>query len=256
MFFSRKLKKFKNINHCFFSRKGGYSKGIYQSLNCGQGSNDNKGNITKNLALVSKKMKVEKKKLALMYQTHSNKVIIINKKNRYSVKFKSDAIITNIKGLALGVVTADCVPIILFDVKNNIIGCVHAGWKGAFSGVIENTIKKFKKLGSKNKIYAAIGPCIGNKSYEIDLDFYKKFIAKTKNNRIYFVNKNDKKKLFNLRGYINDKLIKLNVKVDHIRKDTFNEKGSFFSYRRSQKLGQSDYGRCISVIALTKFSQN
>lgn len=256
MFFSKKLKKFKNINHCFFSRKGGYSKGIYQSLNCGQGSKDNKKNIIKNLAFVSKHMKVRKKKLALMYQTHSNKVIVINDKNKNSLKFKSDAIITSIRGLGLGVVTADCVPIILFDIKNNIIGCIHAGWKGASSGIIENTIKKFKKLGSKNKIYATIGPCIGSKSYEVKLDFYKKFIAKSKKNNIYFANKNDNKKLFNLRRYVNDKLIKLNVKVDHIKKDTFKEKSSFFSYRRSQKLDQSDYGRCISVIALTKFSQN
>ena len=171
MYFSKKLKKFKNINHCFFSRKGGFSKGIYKSLNCGQGSKDNKKNINKNLNFVSKKIKINKKKLALMYQTHSNKVIIINNKNKNLIKFKSDALITKIKGIALGVVTADCVPIILFDSQNQIIGCIHAGWKGAFIGIIENTIKKFKKLNSKNKIYAAIGPCIGNKSYEVDLAF-------------------------------------------------------------------------------------
>ena len=255
MFFSKKLRKFKNINHCFFSRKGGFSKGVYMSLNCGQGSKDNKKNIKKNLALVLKKIKVEKKKLALMYQTHSNKVIIINKKNKDLIKFKSDAIITKIKGLALGVVTADCVPIILFDLQNKIIGCVHAGWKGALSGIIENTIKKFKKLNSNNKVFATIGPCIGSKSYEVDLDFYNKFMAKSKKNNIYFVNKK-KKKLFNLRKYVSDKLIKLNVKVDHIRKDTFKEKSGFFSYRRSQILGQNDYGRCISVIVLTKFGQD
>ena len=256
MFFSKKLKKFKNINHCFFSRKGGYSDGIYRSLNCGQGSKDNKKNIKKNLALVSKKIKVGKKKLALMYQTHSNKVIVINNKNKNSFKFKSDAIITKIKGLALGVVTADCVPIILFDEKNEIIGCIHAGWKGASSGIIENTIQKFKKLGSKNKIHAAIGPCIGSKSYEVDINFYKKFISKSRKNIIYFKSKKENKKFFNLRKYVNDKFIKLNVIVDHIHKDTFREKSKFFSYRRSQKLAQKDYGRCISVIAMTKFSQN
>ena len=256
MFLSKKFKKFKNINHCFFSRKGGYSRGIYQSLNCGQGSKDNKKNIKKNLALVSKKMNVGKKKLALMYQTHSNKVIVINEKNKNSVKFKSDAIITNIKGLALGVVTADCVPIILFDEKNEIIGCIHAGWRGASSGIIENTIQKFRKLGSKNKIHAAIGPCIGSKSYEVDLNFYKKFVAKSKKNSVYFKRKKENKKFFNLRKYVNDKLVKLNVRVDHIHKDTFGEKSKFFSYRRSKMSNQRDYGRCISVIAMTKFSQN
>ena len=182
MFFSKKLKKFKNLNHCFFSRKSGFSKGFYKSLNCGQGSKDSKKNIDRNLNLVAKKMKVKKRKLALMYQTHSNKVIIINSRNKSFVKFKSDAMITKVKGLALGVVTADCVPIVLFDSQNHIIGCIHAGWKGALKGIIENTIKKFKKLNSKNKIYAAIGPCIGNKSYEVDLSFYKKFLLKSKKN--------------------------------------------------------------------------
>jgi len=256
MFYSKKLKKFKNINHCFFSKKGGFSKGIYKSLNCGQGSKDNKKNIYKNLSLVSKKIKITQKKLKLMNQTHSNKVIIINNKNKNSSKFNSDAIITKINGIALGVVTADCVPIILFDSQNQIVGVMHAGWKGAYSGIIENTIKKFKKLNSKNNIYAAIGPCIGSKSYEVKSDFYKKLMSRSKKNNIYFIKKKNNQKLFNLRKYVNDKLVKLNVKVDNVNKDTFREKSNFFSYRRSQKLGQSDYGRCISVITMTKFSQN
>ena len=256
MFFSKKLAKFRSIDHCFFSKRGGVSTGIYKSLNCGQGSKDSKKKIKKNLSIVLNKMKVDVKKLILMYQTHSNKVIIIDNKNKNLMKFKSDAIVTKIRGLALGVVTADCVPIILYDLKNHIIGCVHAGWKGASSGIIENTIKKFKKLNSNNKIYASVGPCIGSKSYEVDLNFYKKFISKSKKNNIYFINKNKTKKLFNLRKYVNDKLIKLSVKVDNINKDTFKENSNFFSYRRSQKLGQNDYGRCISLVVLTKFSQN
>ena len=127
MFYSKKFKKFKNINHCFFSKKGGFSKGVYRSLNCGKGSNDDKKIVLKNLALVSKKMKINQKNLILMHQTHSNKVIIVNKKNKEIKKFKSDAIITKLKGFALGVVTADCVPIILYDSKNDIIACIHAG---------------------------------------------------------------------------------------------------------------------------------
>ena len=250
MFYSKKLKKFKNINHCFFSRKGGFSKGIYQGLNCGKGSKDNKKNVSKNLALVSKKIKINQKKLSLMHQTHSNRVIIINKKNKNSKKFNSDAIVTKMKGFALGVVTADCVPIILYDIKNQIIGCVHAGWKGASSGIIENTIKKFKKLNTNNIIFASVGPCIGKKSYEVDLDFYKKFISISKKNTLYFLKKNKKKRVFNLRKYVNDKLVKLNIKVDHVNHDTFKEKSRFFSYRRSKKLQEKDYGRCISVISL------
>ena len=251
MFYSKKFKKFKKINHCFFSKKGGFSKGIYRSLNCGMGSNDSKKAVNKNLSLVSKKMKVDLKKLSLMQQTHSNKVIIINKKNNLK-KFNSDALVTKMKGVALGVVTADCVLIILYDIKNQIIGCIHAGWKGAFNGIVENTVKKFKKLNSNNKIFASIGPCIGQKSYEVDLVFYKKFILESKKNKIYFLKKNKDKRLFNLRKYVGDKLAKLNVKVNHVNHDTFKEKNRFFSYRRSQKLHEKDYGRCISIISLIK----
>ncbi len=256
MFYSKKFKKFKNINHCFFSRKGGFSKGIYESLNCGIGSEDKKKNVHKNLTLVSKKMKIYPNKLFLMHQTHSNKVITITKRNKNLKKFNSDALITKLKGVALGVVTADCVPIILYDIENQTIACIHAGWKGASSGIIENTLKKLKKLNSKNKVFASIGPCIGVNSYEVDLKFYKRFITKSKNNKIYFLKKNKCKKFFNLRKYVNDKLIKLNVIVDHVNHDTFKEKSSFFSYRRSQKMDDNDYGRCISVISLTNFSQS
>jgi len=144
MFYSKKLKKIKQIKHCFFSRKNGFSKGIYKGLNCGKGSNDKKRNVKKNLGYVAKIMDVGRDKLILMHQTHSNKVVEI-KKNNYKKKIIADAMITKMKGFALGVVTADCVPIILYDAKNEIIGCIHAGWKGAFSGVIQNTISKIKK---------------------------------------------------------------------------------------------------------------
>ena len=250
MFYSSKFKKFKNVTHCFFSKKGGFSTGIYQSLNCGRGSSDKKKIVLKNLKVVSNRIGINLKKLILMNQSHSNKVIIINKNNINIKKFKSDALVTKMKGFALGVVTADCVPIILYDAKNGIIGCVHAGWKGAYSGIIENTIKTFKTLNSNNRILASVGPCIGKKSYEVDFDFYKKFLLLSKKNNQYFVSKNKKKKLFNLRKYVSDKLLNLNVKIDQVNHDTFKEKNNFFSYRRSQKLHEKDYGRCISVISL------
>jgi len=250
MLYSKKFKKFKNINHCFFTKKGGFSKGIYKSLNCGKGSMDEKKNIDKNLTLVSKKIKVKKNKLLLMHQTHSNKVIIIDNKSKRLKKINSDSIITKLKGVALGVVTADCVPIILYDIKNEIIGCVHAGWKGSLNGIIEKTINKIKKISSHNNIHACVGPCIGKKSYEVSLDFSRKFIAMSRKNKIYFTQKNKVKILFDLRKYVTDKLAKLNVKIDHINRDTFRDKNNFFSYRRSQKLCEKDYGRCISVITL------
>ncbi len=249
MFYSKKLKKIKKIKHCFFSRKNGFSKGIYQGLNCGKGSKDNKNNINKNLNYVAKKMNVVRTKLILMHQTHSNKVVEI-KKDNYRRKINADAMITKMNGVAIGVLTADCVPIIVYDLRNKIIGCIHAGWKGAFLGVIENTIKKFKKLNSNNKIFASVGPCIGKKSYEVDILFYENFVSKSRSNKIYFKYKSKTKKLFNLRKYVTDKLLKLNVKVDQVNKDTFAEKSNFFSYRRSRKLMQKDYGRCISTVCL------
>jgi len=213
MFYSKKLKKFKGIKHCFFSRKGGFSKGLYRGLNCGRGSKDNKINILKNLAYVSQKFFVNKDKLILMNQSHSNKVIEI-KKNNYKKKINSDAMITKVRGLAIGVVSADCVPVIIYDLKNEIVGCIHAGWKGAFLGIIKNTINKIKKLNSNNKIFASIGPCIGGKSYEVDITFYKRFLKQSKKNKKYFSYKNKTKKLFNLRKFVADKLTELKVKVD------------------------------------------
>lgn len=249
MFYSKKLKKFREIKHCFFTRKGGFSKGFYKSLNCGRGSMDFKNNINRNLRYVSKKMDVKPHNLILMYQTHSNKVLEITKKN-LKKKIVSDAMITKINKIALGVVTADCVPILIYDSKRRIVGCIHAGWKGAFSGIIKNTITKIRKLEPNNDIYASVGPCIGEKSYEVDLKFFKKFVNKSHKNKKYFSNKNKNKKLFNLRKFVADKLLELKVKIDHVNRDTFKETNNFFSFRRTTILKQKDYGRCISVIKL------
>ena len=250
MFYSKKLKKIKKVRHCFFSRKKGFSKGVYESLNCGRGSKDSKKNIYKNLNFVAKSMGVNRAKLILMHQTHSNKVIEI-KKHNYRKKINADAMITKMNGVVLSVLTADCVPIIVYDLRNKIIGCIHAGWKGAFLGIIDNTIKKLKKLNSNNEIFASVGPCIGEKSYEVDILFYEKFVSKSRSNKIYFKYKSETKKLFNLRKFVTDKLLKLNVKVDQVNRDTFTEKSNFFSYRRSRKLKHKDYGRCISTVRLT-----
>ena len=249
MFYSKKIKKFKAVKHCFFSKKNGFSKGIYKSLNCGKGSKDNKKNIKRNLKFVSEKMKIKPTNLILMHQTHSSKVVEI-RKNNYKKKILADAMITQMRGISLGVLTADCVPVILYDVENKIIGCIHAGWKGAFKNIIENTILKIRKISLRNKIYACIGPCIGRKSYEVGDKFYKQFIFKSKKNKIYFTRKNSTTKLFNLRRFVTDKLKKFKVIVDQVNHDTFAEKNNFFSYRRSCKLKQKDYGRCISTISM------
>tara|TARA_B100001057_G_scaffold446077_1_gene484285 strand:- start:1784 stop:2536 length:753 start_codon:yes stop_codon:yes gene_type:complete len=249
MFYSKKLKKIKALKHCFFSRKNGFSKGLYRSLNCGRGSLDDNKNLQKNLNFVAKKMGVKKNKLILMHQTHSNKVVEISKKNLNKI-IKADAIITKMRGVALGVVTADCAPIILCDINNQIVGCIHAGWRGAYSDIIKNTIIKIKKINPNALIYACIGPCINKKNYEVDLTFYKKFIKKSKSFRKYFSKKNNQKKNFNLREYVADKLKEFKIKIDHIDKDTYSEESNFFSYRRARKLEEKDYGRCISAISM------
>ena len=150
MYQSKNLKKFRNIKHFFFSKKNGYSKGIYKSLNCGKGSKDSKNNIKKNLNFIAKKMSVRSDNLILMHQTHSNKVIEI-KKNNYKKKIFADAMITKAKGFSISVLTADCVPIILYDAKNKVIGCIHAGWRGAFNEIIKNTIFKINTIINSRK---------------------------------------------------------------------------------------------------------
>tara|TARA_B100001996_G_scaffold9542_1_gene8037 strand:+ start:7572 stop:8336 length:765 start_codon:yes stop_codon:yes gene_type:complete len=251
MFYSKKLNQFNNIRHCFFSKKNGFSKGIYESLNCGLGSNDKKENIIKNLNFVSKNMNIKLENLILMQQSHSNKVTVVNEKNKNNKRINADALITKLKGVALGVLTADCVPIILYDEMNQIIGCVHAGWRGAISGIIENTLNKFKEIGSNNKISVSVGPCIGSKNYEVDLEFYKNFLKESEENHVFFSKKNNKKFHFSIRSYVNNKIKNCGItNIDNINADTFKDSDNFYSYRRSQKLGEDDYGRCISTISL------
>ena len=181
MFFSSKLKKFKNIKHGFFSRNDGVSKGLYQSLNCGLGSKDKNENVIKNLEIVSKKIGCERNYLITLNQTHSNKVIYFENKSDVKNRVNADAIVCSVKNIGIGILTADCAPLIFYDVKNKIIGCVHSGWKGALNGIIGNTIKKFNELGSNaNNMIAVVGPCIAKQSYEVEEDFLEKFIFKEK----------------------------------------------------------------------------
>ncbi len=249
MFYSKKLKKIGDIEHCFFSRKNGTSKGIYQSLNCGIGSRDESSRVKNNLELVAKKLKISKDELVLMNQTHSNQVEFIENKNNLK-RVKSDAILTKNKSIALGVLTADCAPILIYEIEKEIIGSIHAGWKGALNGIIENTIKKIQDLGgSSKKLLACVGPCIAQNSYEVKEDFYLMFTKETKKNESFF-SKNQKKTFnFDLRGFVNKKLKNCGVlEIDNINLDSYASKNEYFSHRRAKKLGENDYGRCISVI--------
>ena len=251
MFKSKKLSKLKGISHGFFNRKGGKSKGIYQSLNCGPGSNDRKIDVKKNLRIVKNKFSKKSKDIFLLHQIHSNKFIYINKSYKTKKKIKADAVITNQKKLPLGILTADCVPILIYDDKSKIIAAIHAGWKGAYKGIVEKVIRFMEKKGCDRKnIHAAIGPCISHKNYNVKEDFLRKFIKKNKKNTVFFKKRNDMI-YFNLSKYVKSQL-KINKisKIDHINIDTFDNKNNFFSARRSLRLKHDDYGRNISIIMI------
>ena len=253
MFFSSKLNKFENLRHCFFSRKNGVSKGFYESLNCGLGSGDKKENVLKNLEFVSEKISCKKKFLITLNQTHSNKVIHIKNKTDVKNKLNADAIVCEIKNIGISILTADCVPILFYDKKKKIIGCAHAGWKGALKGIIKNTVKKFNELNSNNAdLIAVVGPCINKKNYEVKKNFFNEFMDVDKNNEKFFAQVDGKKYFFDLRGFVNKEILNLNISnIENIEMDTFSNKKYFYSYRRSTLNNEEDYGRCISVILMT-----
>ena len=253
MFFSKKLQKFQNIKHCFFSRKNGFSKGIYESLNCGIGSNDNKENVFKNLQLVSNKINCNKDSLITLNQKHTNQVIHFKNETSVENKLTADAIVSEVKNVGIGILTADCAPILFYDPKKKIIGCAHSGWKGALNGIIKNTIKKFNELNSNNNdLIAVVGPCIDKKNYKVKEDFFNKFISQENNNKIFFEKISNEEFLFDLRAFINKEMLKSGIKnVENLELDTFSQKEFFYSYRRSQLNKEKDYGRCISVILMT-----
>jgi len=170
MFKSKLLNKFDEIEHGFFNSKGGFSKGIYESLNCGIGSKDLKKNVVRNLEKVAKQINTTKQNIILLNQVHSNKVI--NVRDIFKIRRIGDGLITNRKKLALGILTADCAPILIFDPKKKIIAALHAGWKGAFKDIIGKTINKLNQKGSKSKdLIAVVCPCIYIKNYEEKKDF-------------------------------------------------------------------------------------
>ncbi len=249
---SKKLSRFKDIRHAFFNRLNGVSSGIYKSLNCGAGSSDNNKNILKNLEIVGKKIKSNLNKIVLLNQTHSDKFYYIDKKSKLNNKrFDGDALITNKSNTPIGVLTADCAPILLFDKKNKVVAVIHAGWKGAYKEIVKKVIKFMTKKGSSTgNIIAVIGPCISLKSYEVKQGFITKFIKKDKKTKFFF-KKIKGKNYFNLNEYIAYQLKSLGIKkIEVINKDTFNIKNNFFSARRSKNCNEDDYGRNISVIMI------
>jgi len=249
---SKKLSKFQQINHGFFDKKGGKSTGIYKSLNCGVGSYDSKKNVLNNLKIVCKKINCSSKNLILLNQIHSSKFYFINKNYKFKKKkLNGDALITNIKKIALGVLVADCVPVLIYDKNLKIISAIHAGWKSVYKEIIKKVVKFLIKKGSNTKnLVAVIGPSISEKNYEVQKDFKDKFLKKDKQSKFFFkIRKN--KTYFGLNKYVYYHLKKLGIKnLEIIKKNTFDPKNNFFSARRSIQNKENDYGRNISVIMI------
>ena len=252
MITSKKLLKQKKISHGFFDKIGGKSRGVYKSLNCGLGSNDKRNRIKKNLKIVKDRISKKSKNIFLLHQVHGNNFVFIDKYFRIKQKkIKADAIITDQRQIPIAVLTADCVPILLYDNSKNMVAAIHAGWKGAFKEIIKKVINFMLKKGCKKKnIIAALGPCISQSNYNVKENFKKKFLKKDKKNSIFFKIK-DEIIYFDLPGFVKSQL-KFNriSKIDMLNIDTFVQKNNFFSARRSLRLNHADYGRNISIIMI------
>jgi polyphenol oxidase len=238
--------------HGFFTRLHGLSKKQFKSLNCSSSNEDDKKNVNGNRLIAIKNLNLNKKKLILIKQTHSSKVIRINEAN-LDQEIEADGVITSLNNVVLGILTADCAPIIIYDDKNKFVCNLHSGWKGSLNNISEKAIKLFDKYNIKRKnLIAIVGPCLGAKNYEVDKNFQQKFIKKNLKYAKFFRKKNAIKSYFNLRALINYQLSELGLKKIHnINRDTYSNDNLFFSHRRATHKGQKTTGRLINLISLT-----
>ncbi len=249
------LNRLEGVKHCFFTREGGVSSGVFSSLNCGLGSGDALDNVLANRARAAERMEVRPDSLLTLYQVHSADAVTVDKPWSDNDRPRADAMVTDRPGVALGILTADCAPILLADAKARVIGAAHAGWRGALGGVVAATVKAMTALGAEPaRIVAGIGPCIAQRSYEVGPEFPPKFTAADPNHDIFFSpsrsSEGAPKFLFDLRGYVGSTLVAAGVKqIYDLPHDTCREE-RFFSYRRTCLRGEKDYGRGISAIAL------
>jgi YfiH family protein len=250
------LNEFVRIRHGFFTREGGVSEGLYASLNCGPGSSDKPEAVRENRRRAMEMLDLPEEALVTLYQTHSSDVVVVTEPWEAGNAPKADAMVTDRPGIALGILTADCAPVLFADGKSGIIGAAHAGWKGALGDVLENTVAAMVRLGAKKpRIVAAIGPCIGHRNYEVGPEFPASFLTEDALNADYFAPSPARPghHLFDLPGYISRKLAKLGVhEVTRVPADTLRDETRFFSYRRATLRGEADYGRQISVIMLDR----
>ena len=242
------------IRHAFFTRDGGVSDGIYESLNGGVGSKDVASNVAENRARMARQLDVTPGHFITAFQIHSPEVVIADAPWTTETRPKADAIVTGTPGLAIGVTTADCGPILFADTEARVIGAVHAGWRGAFTGVIEGTIAAMEKLGAdRHRMTAALGPMIRQASYEVGQDFVDRFLqAEQDNARFFAPAAREAHAMFDLAGYIAARLQRNGVDtIDDLRLCTYADPSRFYSYRRSVHRAEPDYGRHVNAIVLT-----
>lgn len=242
------------ITHAFFTRKGGVSEGIYAGLQCGRGaSDDSRDNVARNRAYAARAMGVPREALVSVHQHHSADVVTVTAPWRPGKAPKADAMVTETPGIALGILTADCAPVLFMDPKAKIIGAAHAGWKGALGGVLEATVEAMIALGAeRQRLRAGIGPCITQANYQVDEAFRDRFVQDDSGNARYFgPDPEDAKHRFDLPGYCRGVL-----KAYGVRQSTFcgactyADEDRFYSNRRALHRGEGDYGRGLSAIAL------
>jgi YfiH family protein len=243
---------FSNCKYGFFTRQGGVSTGIYHSLNCSYLSHDSNNNIDKNRKIISQELYSlanSLRPIVIPTQQHTNICKIIDSK--FPDKFIADSIITKRDDIILSILTADCAPILLYENKEQIIGAVHAGWRGAQKGIIENTVEQILNVGGNiENLSAIIGPCIQQDSYEVGIEFYQEFIKQDPSNKKFFKTVN-RGKYFNLQAYCLNKIYQIGIrKYDVIKMDTYKNEMDFFSYRRSQHRNEIDYGRQANAILI------
>lgn len=240
-----------NIAHGFFGREGGVSTGIYESLNCGPGSKDDPLAVAENRRRVADALGAES--LQSLSQVHS---AIVHVMPGWEGKLEGDGMVTKTPGLALGILTADCAPVLLADARAGVIAAAHAGWKGAIGGVLEATVAAMEALGAdKSRIQAAIGPCIAQADYEVGFDFRDQFLAQggLRMRRFFIPSDKEGHYRFDLEGYAAFRLECCGVAgVEKLGVSTYPPENGYFSYRRTTHRGEPDYGREISAIVLSR----
>jgi YfiH family protein len=250
------LADFAGVRHAFFTRQGGVSQGVYGSLNMGYGSNDEREAITENRRLAMAAIDMPPGTLNTVYQVHGTEVAMADRCWDPTDAPRADAMVTDRPGIAIGILTADCVPVLFVGEApdgRKIIGGAHAGWRGAVTGVLDNTVAAMEGLGAtRDTIRAAIGPCIGVKSYEVGPEFPKPFLDQDPGNARFFhpgIRKGHP--MFDIAGYVENRLAAVFVgKVGRIDADTCADEDRFFSYRRKTLTDEADYGRELSAIAI------